>query len=74
MQEEHACAEWRESGGPPVTHPTSAGFGSTLIERGMPGAKVERRFDPRGVTCTIELDVTPATATNAGELRHPLRF
>ncbi len=51
--------EWRESGGPPVTHPTSAGFGSTLIERGMPGAKVERRFDPRGVTCTIELDVTP---------------
>jgi PAS domain S-box-containing protein len=51
--------EWRESGGPPVERPISAGFGSTLIERGMPGAKVERRFDPRGVTCTIELDVTP---------------
>ena len=51
--------EWRESGGPPVTRPTSTGFGSTLIERGMPGAKVERRFDPRGLTCTIELDVTP---------------
>ncbi|MBX9757278.1 MAG: PAS domain S-box protein, partial [Beijerinckiaceae bacterium] len=51
--------EWVESGGPRVEHPTSAGFGSTLIERGMPGAKVDRRFDPGGLVCTIELDVTP---------------
>jgi len=54
--------EWRESGGPPVEKPGSVGFGSTLIERGMPGAKVERRFDPAGLFCSIEIDVAPAGA------------
>lgn len=51
--------EWRETGGPSVEPPASAGFGSTLIERGMPGARVDRRFEPQGVTCKIEIDVTP---------------
>ncbi len=51
---------WRESGGPLVERPTSTGFGSTLIERGLPGARVERRYEPDGLICTIELDLTPA--------------
>jgi two-component sensor histidine kinase len=47
--------EWREQGGPPVSAPERRGFGSTLIERGLPAAEVERRFDRGGVTCTIVL-------------------
>ena len=31
------------------------GFGSTLIERSLPGATVERRFEPEGLVCTIDL-------------------
>ena len=51
--------EWRESGGRRVAEPVTKGFGSTLIERGMPGARVERRFSPGGLVCTIELDIAP---------------
>jgi two-component system CheB/CheR fusion protein len=48
-------AVWRESGGPPVTEPTSAGFGSTLIEKAIPNATVRREFDSDGIVCTIEV-------------------
>jgi PAS domain S-box-containing protein len=51
----HLRLVWSEHGGPVVTAPTRAGFGSTLIERGIPDAKVTRRFDPAGVVCEIEL-------------------
>jgi PAS domain S-box-containing protein len=54
--------EWRESGGPRVSEPATKGFGSTLIERGLPGARVERRFSPEGLACSIELDVAPRRA------------
>ena len=57
---------WLESGGPPVERPSSTGFGSTLIERGLPGARVDRRYEPDGLVCTIELDLTPS-------LRHAAR-
>ncbi|MDB5571887.1 MAG: chemotaxis protein [Hyphomicrobiales bacterium] len=50
---------WRETGGPPVGPPRSTGFGSTLIERGLPGAQVERKFLPEGLECTIVLDLSP---------------
>jgi two-component system, chemotaxis family, CheB/CheR fusion protein len=56
---------WRESGAGPVSPPSSMGFGSTLIERGMAGARVERRFEPDGVVCTIEIDLTPARSRAA---------
>jgi two-component sensor histidine kinase len=46
---------WREQGGPPVDNPERSGLGSKLIERGIPGAKVERRFEPSGFSCSIEL-------------------
>ena len=57
---------WSETGGPPVTTPTAFGFGSTLIERGIPGAKVSRAYPPEGMRCTIEVlipsDVEPVAS------------
>ncbi|MFO1061180.1 MAG: PAS domain S-box protein [Dongiaceae bacterium] len=50
--------EWRESGGPPVVPPTRRGFGSRLIERGLPrelGGSVELVFRPEGVLCSIRV-------------------
>jgi two-component sensor histidine kinase len=49
---------WQERGGPRVTPPNRAGFGSTFIERGLPGASVKRRFEPEGVICTIDLPLS----------------
>ena len=46
---------WQERGGPPVKAPARRGFGSTLIERGVGGGKVDRVFAPEGVTCRIDL-------------------
>ena len=49
---------WRESGGPPVRPPERRGFGSRLIERGLPqefGAEVALDFAPAGVECRIRL-------------------
>lgn len=48
---------WRETGGPPVVEPERVGFGGTLIERGLPGAVVQREFAREGLTCTIELEL-----------------
>ncbi len=58
---------WQESGGPPVPHDLRSGFGSTLIERGIPGAKVRHEFRPEGVVCTIELDIAGTKADELGE-------
>lgn len=46
---------WTELNGPPVATPTRSGFGTLLIERGIPGARVTRRFERSGVECTIDL-------------------
>jgi two-component system CheB/CheR fusion protein len=53
--------EWKETGGPAVKQPTPAGFGSTLIETAIPGAKVKREFRGDGLVCTIEAPL-PETA------------
>jgi two-component sensor histidine kinase len=48
--------EWREHGGPAITPPERAGFGSRLIERSVRGelsATVETDYAPEGLTCTI---------------------
>lgn len=47
--------QWREQGGPPVTLPTRKGFGSMLLDRGIDGCKVVRRFEPDGLSCSITL-------------------
>lgn len=48
--------DWRESGGPPVQPPSSRGFGTRLLERGLAhelGGEVSIRFAPAGVTCRV---------------------
>jgi len=51
----HLRMEWREKGGPPVKRATQAGFGSTLIDQAIQGAKVRREFARPGFFCTIHL-------------------
>ena len=58
---------WSEHGGPTVTPPNTAGFGSTLIEKAIPNAAVRREFSSGGMVCTIEFplpkvsfDLSPA--------------
>lgn len=46
---------WREKGGPRRRRPNAAGFGTALIERGIPNATVGRKFGPDGMVCTIDL-------------------
>lgn len=46
---------WRESGGPAVKPPPKEGFGSWLIQHGLPGADVALAYPPDGVVCTITL-------------------
>jgi two-component system CheB/CheR fusion protein len=56
---------WRETGGPPVTAPTRRGFGTSLIERGLPDARIERRFEPDGLVCRIELPTSGVRSEDA---------
>jgi two-component sensor histidine kinase len=49
---------WQESGGPAVVPPRHRGFGSRLLERGLPvelgpGASVEMNYGPEGVSARI---------------------
>jgi two-component system, chemotaxis family, CheB/CheR fusion protein len=46
---------WREEGGPPAKQPLKTGFGTTLIDRVIPDAKVSREFRDDGLICTIEV-------------------
>jgi PAS domain S-box-containing protein len=46
---------WRERGGPKVAPPARRGFGTSLIERGLPDARIERSFDPEGLICRVDL-------------------
>jgi len=50
--------EWREVGGPPPKKGIKPGFGSYLVQHGLPGAKVEREFASEGLRCDIELPLT----------------
>lgn len=56
---------WREEGGPPVKKPEKSGFGSSLIENGMPSATVKREFTRTGLICTIELPLPGSAASGA---------
>jgi two-component system CheB/CheR fusion protein len=46
---------WRESGGPAVMPPSAEGFGSWLIQSGLPEAEVSLSYPEDGVLCTIAL-------------------
>lgn len=48
---------WRELGGPPVTAPTTTGFGARLLKKGLASelrGEVKITFPPAGVICTID--------------------
>jgi PAS domain S-box-containing protein len=53
--------EWQEREGPPVTAPTSAGFGMRLIERSIKplGGETRVEFAPAGFACRIRLPLDP---------------
>lgn len=50
--------EWRERGGPPVTPPAHAGFGSRLLQSGLAadlGERARLDFDPSGLVATLDI-------------------
>jgi two-component sensor histidine kinase len=55
--------EWREAGGPPVTPPTTRGFGLRLLSRALEqfGGGAETAFDPSGLVCRMHFKL-PADA------------
>ena len=54
---------WSEHDGPPVEPPQRRGFGSQLLEKGMPsGGKVELDFQPEGLECRICLPLSNSTS------------
>jgi two-component sensor histidine kinase len=60
--EERLHLEWRESGGPPVTAPTSRGFGTRLIQRGLAAelaGEARLVFDPAGLICVVDAQLQP---------------
>ena len=58
---------WREQGGPPVQQGATGGFGSMLIESGLPNATVRREFDRAGLMCTIELPLPKPSHDSNGD-------
>ena len=63
--------EWSEHDGPPVSGPpTRRGFGSRLIERGLPvqlgrGGAVSLEFAPQGLRCHIRAPLRPGIVGRA---------
>lgn len=55
---------WQEVDGPPVVAPRAAGFGARLLSVGLEphGGRAERRFEPTGVVCDLELPHAPPAA------------
>jgi two-component sensor histidine kinase len=55
--------EWREAGGPPVTPPTSRGFGLRLLSSALEqfGGGTEMIFEPSGLIYRMHLEL-PADA------------
>jgi two-component sensor histidine kinase len=61
----HLAVTWRESGGPAVAAPETAGFGRATFERELRseiGAETSLDFAPEGVAATIALPLSSAIA------------
>lgn len=56
---------WRELGGPPVQEPDHTGYGTSVIERGVPEAVVNREFSPDGAVFTMEFPLKAVSLVNA---------
>ena len=61
---------WTELGGPAVAPPSRRGFGTRLIQQGLPhefgGADVDLRFAPEGVVCVIRAPLHEIRASLGG--------
>lgn len=57
IEADAARLTWREVGGPPVEPPTRKGFGARLVEAALvpQGGKAERRFEPDGLVCELQI-------------------
>jgi PAS domain S-box-containing protein len=61
--------QWQEKGGPPVTAPIRKGFGSRVMERGLPhelGGKVQLDYRADGLICTIDMPARPLDGDRDG--------
>ena len=56
-EDRHLIINWTESGTEAISAPTRQGFGSVLIEKGIPGARVTRTFAPGGMHCVIDVQL-----------------
>ena len=56
---------WREFGGPRVQQPEHAGYGTSVIDRGVPDAVVHRDFSLDGLVFTIEFPLKAESLENA---------
>lgn len=66
--EERLTFEWIERGGPPVERPTSRGFGTRMIERGLGAelnAKIRLDFESEGLSCLIDAPLSGVRAPDA---------
>jgi two-component sensor histidine kinase len=50
--------QWSESDGPEVREPQHRGFGLNLLSKILGDAKVELRFKPTGLTCSILVNIS----------------
>jgi PAS domain S-box-containing protein len=56
VEDETLALRWSERGGPPVAAPTHRGFGTRLLERGLPHelhGRLRMEFRPEGLACAI---------------------
>ena len=60
---------WAERQGPPVLPPQRKGLGTKLIQRGLPDATIDWRFEADGVVCAIDLPLAKARPTNGSAAR-----
>jgi len=61
---------WAERHGPPVLPPQRKGLGTKLIQRGLPDATIDWRFEADGVVCSIDLPLAKPRSGNGKEARH----
>ena len=62
---------WRERGGPKIMAQGPRGFGSSLIEKSLAGAKIENFFEPEGLTCKIQLTLKALKKLKRGRRPKP---
>jgi two-component system CheB/CheR fusion protein len=59
--ERYAHLKWQETGGPPVSKPQRAGFGTRMIERSLKaeGGDAKLLFAPTGLICSVKVSLNP---------------